>query len=161
MRYLLLALALLLSPLTLDAQKQKGRADVPKGAHSDFSISVNDYPTDTLELDLETVYVSDDGAKITVTEGDAFAVTDGDGTDGTAAVTIVAGQYDVYARATGKAGRTATLNGQTFTVTKKKKTFEKATADLSAGTWDFSGDADLSLRFYQAAAPADTTAPAQ
>lgn len=159
MRHLLLALVLAISPAALVAQHKSG---LPKAPHSDINLLPEAYPADTL-VEEDAIYVKAEGeTTVQITRGDSvFVITDADGTDGEAALTLPTGMWDAYARPAGKPGRSAELNGQTFTRAKKKASWVAVTADLLSGNWVYrTTKLGLNIRFYQqkeAPAPAPST----
>lgn len=157
MRFLSIFAALSVLAVPLHGQKPGG----PKGPHYTLNIVAAAY--DSSEADEGVVYVKKTGAteiQVSLGSDSALTVTDADGTDGQAAVSLPSGDFTAWATAGGKPGGSATLNGQTFSRAKKKKSQAQQLTEAAAGSWtyDNSGLQVLQVRFYPSAAPSPAPA---
>jgi hypothetical protein len=131
---------------------KEAKTDQLKGAH--FELNLTTGTADTAEVDPFAIYVAKSGVTvihISPSADTSLAVTDADGTDGEAAFSLPAGDYNVYARPAGKPGGSAQLQDLTFTRAKKGKTgFAEAAGVLPAEQWTYanSGLSALQLRLY-------------
>lgn len=145
----ILAGLLVMLTSTLSAQ------EMPKGPHLTLNIVASD--PDTLAGDDNVIYVKSSGeTQIAVTRvaGDStLMVTDADGSDGGAAVSIPEG-YSIFAKVSGKPGGKATLGGTSFERAKGKKAkvpqYQNVTDALSGDSWTLQNDkaSAISLRLF-------------
>jgi hypothetical protein len=153
---MLLALLVLLLPVSLEAQKKPEKNALPKTMHADFNlVSVSAVPDTvadtTATISPDDVFLRDSGSTVIhATQAEGFAVTDNDGTDGEASVTIGGGSYQVFARPVGKPGRSCSLNDVSLVRAKGKSGWVDVSASMQAGDWTVTGKCSVNLRFYEA-----------